>query len=106
LAEHVSTEKGRLDIGARVLNDMYRQASRPEEKKRIEGKMMELAARQELVELNEQFVSFVATSRASALPKKKQFQMFLRASGHKSRDLMNRPLEIDVYGKIAPATRD
>ena len=100
LAKHVATEAGRLEVGSRVLNEMYRQPIRPEEKKRIEAKMMVLAERQEVLELNEKFQVFLKSTRSYVFSKKKQFQLFMRSIGHSGKSLVGDPFEINDSGNI------
>lgn len=102
LAERVSTERGRLDVAARLLNDLYRRANRAEERQRIQTRMLDVAARQELIELNEQFQTFLSSTKAYAFPKKRQLESFFRSTGHARNDMLGRPLTIDDRGRIAP----
>ena len=71
----MDTEWGRLEVAARVLGDAYRALTKPEEKQRVERKMLAIASRQELYDLNERFKSFLGTTGAFALPKKKALNM-------------------------------
>lgn len=100
LAKHVATEAGRLEIGSRVLNEMYRSATRIEDKKRIEAKMMDFSERQELYELNEKFQTFIISTKSNAFSKKKQFQFFMRSLGHSGKDMLGRKLGINDGGKV------
>jgi hypothetical protein len=102
LAERVGTERGQLEVAERVLNDAYSHANRPEEKKRIEEKMLEFGVRHELLDLNDRFQAFLQSTKASAFSKKRQFEIFKRSIGHSGRDLMGRPLRVNELGRIVP----
>lgn len=101
LARRVSTEQGRLEIAARVLNDVYERASRPEERQRIEAKMINVGVRRELLELNERFQEFLATTKANAFPRRRQFELFLRFINHSGRDMTGGAVYLNAMGKIA-----
>lgn len=102
LAARASTEQGRLEIGARILSDFYRHVSDPDQRTQIERKMLEIAARQEVLELNEKFEKYLTSTDAYAFPKKKQFELFMRWVGHGKNDLRGRVLGISATGKIMP----
>jgi len=102
IAMHVETEKGQLEVAERVVNDAYRRATRPEEKKRIEAKMLAIGLRHELVDLNERFQAYLKSTRAGAFSKKRQFEVFRRAIGHGGRDMLGRPLGVNDLGRIEP----
>ena len=105
LAQRVSTEGGRLEVASRILTDLYRRAKRPEEKKRIEEKLLSIAVKQELVDLNDRFQIFLTTTGAYSQPKKKAFGMFLRSIHHSGRDTVGNLLALDSLGKItSPAS--
>ena len=97
------TEKGRLEVAERVLNDSYRRATRPEEKSRIEAKMLEVSVRHELYDLNERFQVFlVVDDKAGASFSEERGSS--RFSGDRSattgRDMMGRPLTVNNLGRI------
>jgi hypothetical protein len=100
LAERVSTDAGRLEVASTILTDLYRRVTRPDERAKVEKKLLDIAIRQELAELNEHFRRFLISTSASALPKKKQFQLFLRSFGHSGRDMSGRRLRLDELGRI------
>jgi len=100
LAKRVSTEQGRLEIASRVLQDVYRNLTKPDEKKKIEHKLTLIAAQQELLDLNEKFEKFLANTEAYALKKDIAFKSFLRSIVHGPNDLLGRPLKIGPVGKI------
>jgi hypothetical protein len=104
-AQQFTTEKGMLEGGARMLSDFYRKLKTPEEKRRVERKMLEVGARQELLDLNEKFERFLFSTGAYALPRNRQFQLFMRSIGHGGKDLLGRALSINAVGKIAPQAR-
>ncbi len=105
LAEKVSTERGRLEVAARVLNEIFRTTSGSEAKARVEAKMLDVASRQELLDLNESFEVFLRSSGAYAFSKKRQFEAFFRSNGHSKFDLLGRPLGFDQLGKIIPISK-
>lgn len=102
LAQHVSTEQGRLEIAARILADLRRRVTRPDEKAQVEKKMTDLAGRQEIADLNEKFQKFLGSTEAYALPKQKAFRFFLRSLGHPGKDLFGRRLGVNALGRIEP----
>lgn len=106
LGKKVSTTHGKYEVASHVLADFYRKLEDPEQKKIVEEKMLNLALRQELIDLNEKFSTFLSTTEAYALPKKKAFQLFFRSIGRPRKDLLGRPLGLDSLGKIAPMKSD
>jgi hypothetical protein len=102
IASHVETERGQLEVAERVINDAYRRATRPEEKKAIEMKMVELGVRHELLDLNDRFKAYLSSTKAGAFSRKRQFEVFKRAIGHSGRDMLGRPLEVNDLGRIEP----
>lgn len=100
LGEHVSTEQGKLEVGSRVLSELYRHLTNPEDKKRVEKKMLDVAERQELLDLNTEFETFLSTTGAYALSRARAFQLFLRSTGHSNKDMLERKLEVNSFGKI------
>jgi hypothetical protein len=100
LAVKVNTEQGQLEVASRILDDMLRRVTRPEERQKIEHKMLVLATRQELIELGQKFETFLSTTGAYALPKQKAFNAFMKASEHSSKDLLGRPIRLNSYGKV------
>lgn len=105
LGKRVSTESGILEVGAKVLGDLYKRVGSNDEKAKIEKKMVDLAVRQELIELNNKFKSYLTSTGAYALPRKRAFTLFMRSLGHSKRDLRGRPLEINDLGQIVAKQR-
>ncbi len=99
LSKKASTEQGRYEIASRVVADLYRRAQSPEVKKAIERKMLDLASKHEIYEVNEKFDIFLNTTGAYALPKEKAFKLFLRSFGNR-KDLQGREFTLDKLGKI------
>lgn len=106
LAETVSTERGLLEVAARVLAESRERMTRPEQRVNIDKKMLDLAVRQELLELNERFKSFLESTQAYALPRNRAFLLFRRANGHSGKDMLSRPLSVNSAGRIAPASEN
>lgn len=102
LAQTISTERGMLEVAARVLADSRERMTRPEQRQAIEKKMLDVAVRQEVVELNERFKSFLESTQAYALPRKRAFLLFMKTNGHSGKDMLSRTLSIDSTGRIAP----
>lgn len=100
LAKRFSSEIGILEVGSRVLGDLYKRVGSEEEKAKIEKKMVNIAAMQELLELNNKFKGYLSSTGAYALPKQRAFTLFMRSLGHSGRDLKGRRLEIDALGVI------
>lgn len=100
LGKRVSTEQGVLEVASRVLTDLYRRVSTPEEKAKIEAKMLAVAVRQEIADLNIKFKKFLFSTEAYALPKKRAFSLFMKTIGHPWKDMRGRPLDIDELGNI------
>lgn len=106
LAAHVSTERGRLEVAAGVLNDMYRRTKNPEDRQRIEQKMIAITANQDLLELNEKFQAFLKQTGAYAFPRKRQLQVFLHSHHHPGVDLLKRKIVIDKTGRLSVSGAD
>lgn len=102
LAQTVSTERGQLEVASRILNDIYRKTEKADERAKIERKLLAIASKQDLVELNERFEVFRRSTGAYAFSKEKQLHLFLKEVGHSKNDLLGRALEINFLGKIAP----
>ena len=100
MAETLSTERGQIEVGFRVLNEFYRRVKTDEERKRIEAKMTALLVKKELMELNEQFDSFRMQKATLGMPRTKAYQLFLRAINHRGRDSVGHKLIIGEHGRI------
>lgn len=100
MAKTLSTERGRMEIGFRVLNDFHRRAKTPEEKARIEGKMTRLLHHKELLDLNDGFDDYVIRTKAGGLPRPKVFRLYLRSINHRGVDLFGARLKLDDGGRI------
>ncbi len=102
MAETLSTERGQIEVGFRVLNEFYRRVKSDLERKRIEGKMTDLLLKKELLELNEQFDSFRAQRATRGIPRPRAYQLFLRSINHGGRDSIGRKLVLGEHGGIQP----
>lgn len=92
LGAKVATESGRLDVASHVLGDLYRRATRADEREAIEKKMVKVAVAQELLELNDRFQKYKGTRDAHLLSPTRQFQQFLRLMVHSGKDMLGRKL--------------
>ncbi len=107
LAQRISTEKGRLEVGARILSDLHQRTLRTEagelaaeKRKRIEKKMLTIAHKQELLDLNERFSEFLLTTGGYHYSRNRVFNLFLRSMSHSGKDLYGKYLFLDLNGKI------
>lgn len=104
LALRISTEQGQLELANRLLTDLHRRSTNEAERKKVEEKMLAIAIRQDLLDLNSGFQKYLTTTSAYALPKEKAFNLFLRSINRKKEDLVGRPLILDASSKIVSAT--
>lgn len=105
LGQHVANEKGRLEVASRILTDVYSRTVKPEEKKIIEKKLLDLASQQEMFDLNDKFDFYLRSTGAYALPKERAFKSFLRSNSHSGKDFLGRKLGISASGKISVHTK-
>lgn len=106
LSRKVSTERGQLDLASRVITEVYEKTQNETARRELERKLLEIAASQEISELNESFENFRHTTEAYALPRDKQFLLFMRALNHNKKDLIGRSLHLNEKGVIAPRTSE
>lgn len=99
-SDHVQTERGVLEIGGRILAESLRNATRQDVQERIRAKMVLLAVRSELLDLNEKFEAYLKTTDAQTLSKKRAFANFLKSIAHSGKDLRGHPLLLNSAGKI------
>lgn len=100
LSKRVGTEKGRLEVASRVLNDVYKRARSTEEQNRIKMKLLEIASEQELIELNEKYDQYLQSTGAFAMEKNKAFGLFLHSINHSGKDLLGRRYILNHVGKV------
>ncbi len=86
LAKSLSTERGQLNVGFRVLNDALLRVKTPGEKTAIEAKMRKLLVRKEVLDLESGFHSYLERSSAEHLPKKVLFKQYLRSINNSGRN--------------------
>jgi hypothetical protein len=63
--------------------------------------MLDVAVKQELLDLNERFKDFLAKTKSGAFSRKRQFDLFLRNMNHSGKDMLGRPLILNDVGKIS-----
>jgi hypothetical protein len=100
MSESMSTERGIIEIGFKVLNDFYRRAKNDEERKTVEAKMKRLFLRKELLDLNQQYQQYLQRTDARLIPKQRAFALFLRSINHKGYDSSGRKLVLSATSRI------
>lgn len=100
LGRRAATEAGRLELGSRVLVNLYKKLSKPEERTAIEKKLSAITVRQQLLEINEKFQHFIESTGAYAFPKSRQFELFMQSGGVSRTDILGRSLFINSAGKV------
>ncbi len=104
LAQRAATEEGRLEIAHRVLSETYARYQNTNEPRArlliIEDKMLRVSRALELVELNQKYSRFAATSGAYSFNRKRRLDAFFRSIGHPRRNFENKPFVLDTAGRI------
>ena len=100
MAKKLSTERGRMEVSFRVLNDFHRRAKGEEEKRRVEEKMARLLREKELLDLNEGFDDYVVRAKAGGMARDKVFRLYLRSINHRGVDLFGARLKLDDAGRV------
>jgi hypothetical protein len=100
LAKRMQTEKGRLEVGLRVLNDVYRRAQTEKQKELVKNKMLEMTAEMEKLELQEKFEEYLRLTKASEFNRKKAFILFLKHINHSGKDLLGRKFYLNDLNKV------
>ncbi|MEW6058074.1 MAG: hypothetical protein AB1540_15815 [Bdellovibrionota bacterium] len=100
LSTKVSTERGQLEVGSRVLLDFYRRIKDEDQKKQIEKKLVELTVKLEIADLNEKFEHFLESTKAYQFPRERAFRLFLQSISKRPRDMLGRPLVVNRLGRI------
>lgn len=102
-SERVQTERGVLEVGGRILAEALRNEAKAEVQEKIRRKMVLLAVRSELLDLNEKFDGYLMSMEAHMLSKKRAFSNFLKFISHSGKDLRGHALQLDNSGKIISA---